>query len=82
MEFDLQTWIRERDEAACSFDVKQFKAFYDKYAKMGIYAIELPPDNVLEATMRYMVLGMENPPEDKAKAAKAWLESRGMKPKW
>lgn len=79
MEFDLQTWIRERDEAACSFNIAKFKKFFNKYAKMGVYpgVLELPSDEVLEITMRKMVLAMANPPADKYSEACEWLTAHG-----
>lgn len=77
MAFDLQTWIHERDEAACSFDIEKYKAFYAKYAKMGVYDIPLPSDKILEITLRKMVLAMANPPADKYAEACEWLTARG-----
>lgn len=77
MAFDLQTWIHERDAAACSFDIDKFKAFYAKYHKMGVYSVALPSDAVLEITMRKMVLAMRNPPADKYSEACEWLTAHG-----
>ena len=71
-------WIKERDAAALSFDVKKFRKFALKWQALGYYHIKrLPPDDVLEITMRKMVVNMENPPKDKYEDAKCWLLSRG-----
>lgn len=80
--FDRAAWIKERDEVVCTFDVTKFKVFYAKYAAIGVYDGMLPSDEVIEASLRYMVLAMENPPKDKAKAAREWLEAHGMAPGW
>ena len=71
-------WIKERDEAAQSFDVEKFKLFYLKWAKRGFYELRLlPPDDVLEITMRKMVVNIVNPDPRKYEEAKEWLLSRG-----
>lgn len=79
MEFDFKTWIRERDEAACSFDIDKFKTFMDKYSDIygAPYIPCIPSDEVLEITMRKMVLAMANPPGDKYAEACEWLISHG-----
>lgn len=79
MEFDLQTWIRERDEAACSFNLDKFKAFINKYSDIygAPYMPAIPSDFVLEITMRKMVLAMANPPADKYAEACEWLTAHG-----
>lgn len=78
-DFSLKQWVVDRDNAACSFDVAEFKKFYNKYAKMGVYpgVIDLPSDEVLEVTMRKMVLAMANPPADKYSEACEWLIAHG-----
>ena len=71
-------WLKERDEAAYSFDVDKLKAFYRKWAKRGIYEYKgLQSDEVLEIAMRKMVCAMANPREDKLAEARAWLSERG-----
>ena len=71
-------WLRERDEAAYSFDVDKFKAFYRKWAKRGIYENKpLPSDAVIEISMRKMVCAMADPKPDKLAEARAWLSERG-----
>lgn len=76
--FDVGEWIKERDAAAYSFDVETFKAFYRKWAKIGIYEMRrLPPDDVIEITMRKMVVNLANPIPEKYEEAKTWLLERG-----
>ena len=71
-------WLRERDEAAYSFDVDKFKAFYRKWAKRGIYENKpLPSDAAIEISMRKMVCAMADPKPDKLAEARAWLSERG-----
>lgn len=78
--YDLvKQWVKERDEAAQSFDVEKFKAFHEKWAKLGIYdkRIKLPPDSVIEITMRKMTCNIQNPNPKKLEEARQWLEDRG-----
>ena len=74
----VKIWLKERDEAAYSFDVEVFKAFYVKWVKRGIYEMHLlPPDDVIEITMRKMVVNLAKPNPEKYEEAKAWLLERG-----
>ena len=74
----VEIWRKERDEAAYSFDVKTFKDFYAKWAKRGIYDMYLlPPDDVLEISIRKMVVNFSDPIPEKYEEAKAWLLERG-----
>lgn len=74
----LEQFCKERDEAVLSFDVAIFKDFYRRWVKLGVYESRLlPPDNIIEISLRQMVLGLANPPEDKLSEAKEWLLARG-----
>ena len=71
-------WLKERDEAAYSFDVDKFKAFYRKWVQRGIYDDKpFPSDAVIEISMRKMVCAMADPKPDKLAEARAWLSERG-----
>lgn len=73
-------WLKERDEAAYSFDVDKFRTFYAKWYKRGMYRIPpnlLPEDGVLEITLRKMVVNFADPIPEKYAEAKEWLLSRG-----
>lgn len=70
-------WIKERDEAAKSYDVEKFKAFYRKYSRLGIYNYILPPDEVIEITMRKMVCNITSATKEEVAEARAWLHIRG-----
>lgn len=75
---ECEQWKKERDAAAYSFDVEQFKAFYRKWQKRGVYKDELPDDEILEIVMRKMVCAlMTDPRKDKLAEARAWLSERG-----
>lgn len=43
----LKIWREERDEVAKTYDVEKFKEFYKKWAKRGIYNLQLPSDQVI-----------------------------------
>lgn len=75
----LEEFNRELREAALSFDVEQFKSFFYKWKKSGVYTDEDLPksDKVLEITLRKMVVIMTDAPEEKREEAKAWLTARG-----
>lgn len=74
---EFEQWKKERDAAAYSFDVEQFKAFYRKWQKRGVYKDELPDDEILEIVMRKMVCVLADPQKDKLAEARAWLSERG-----
>ena len=76
----LKQWVEERDEAVLSFDLDKFKAFYKKWSAKGFYDKPLPSDEVVEITIRKMVLGLKNPPKDKVKEAKQWLIEHNCRP--
>ena len=74
-------WIKERDEVILSFDAEKFKEHYKKWYKEGVYAFPLPTDDfIIAASMRQAVLGLKDPPKDKAEEARKWLADHGMNP--
>lgn len=73
----MKRWLEERDAAALSFDVEKFKAFYRKWQDRGVYDMPLPSDEVLEITLRKMVLMMAKAPKEKVEEAQEWLRERG-----
>lgn len=77
MRTDHKQWLKERDEAAYSFDVDKFKKFYTKWRKRGFYNMPLPSDEVIEISMRKIVCSLANPDEYKLAEARAWLSERG-----
>lgn len=77
-EAQFKKWKKERDEAAYSFNVYKFKAFYNKWKRKGVYDAPLPPDEVIEIAMRKMILAMKNPKPAKLAEAKAWLAEHNL----
>ena len=67
----LRQFVKERNDACSSFDLVKFKSFFRKY-RGG----KLPSDEVLEITMRKMVVNIE-PKLPQYEEAKEWLLSRG-----
>lgn len=77
---NLAMWIKERDAVSQTFDVDKFREFYAKWYKRGVYHIPpeaLPSDEVIEITMRKMVVHETNADPAKIKEATEWLLSRG-----
>lgn len=73
----MKKWLKERDEVVKSYDVEAFKKFYHKWTRLGVYQVTLPPDKVIEISLRKMVYYMTSAtPEEKAEAEK-WLLDRG-----
>lgn len=67
-------WNKERDEAALSFNVDVFKAFYMKWKGKSFFKADLPEDDsIIEFIMRKLVISMKNPPSDKLNEARNWL---------
>ena len=79
---DLERYIKqfnkERDKAAISYDVKTFRAFYDKWAKLGAYDVPLPAsDVVIEIIMRKMVYHSNGFSSLQKHEAAKWLSDHG-----
>lgn len=75
---EIKQWIKERDEAVLSFDIDKLKKFYIKWQGI-IYDndMQLPPDNVLEISIRKMVIGTASATSEQVEQAKEWLKQRG-----
>ena len=74
----LRQFVKERDEAVLSLDIPTFRRFYKKWANLGFYDKRmLPPDNIIEISLRQMIIGLADPPKDKLEEAKDWLRARG-----
>ena len=74
---EIKAWVRERDDVIKSYDLKAFKAFYQKYYDKGVYTMPMPSDEVIKISMRKAVLGMASAtPEELAEAA-SWLVAHG-----
>lgn len=73
----IKQWMKERDAVAKTYDVELFKVFYEKWKKKGIYSMKLPPDNVIEISMRKMVCNMKSSTDEQKEEAMEWLEAHG-----
>lgn len=71
----LKQYNRDRDKAVASLDIIKFKEFYKKWKYY--MEIELPPDEILEITIRKMACNSPRIPEEKKQEAREWLHSRG-----
>lgn len=76
---DINAWRQERDAVAKTYDLDKYKRFYEKWTKKGLYNLELPPDHILEVSLRYMVLNMESATEQEKEEARWWLARKGIK---
>ena len=74
----MKEWMKERDEACISYDVKKFRKFYTKWAAPGMYGKSLPNDDrVIEITMRKMVYHIVSFTAEQREDAKQWLYDHG-----
>lgn len=73
----LEIWRNERDEIIKTQDVEQFKNFYRKWKARGIYELEMPPDNVIEVSLRKMLYHMASATEEEKNQAEKWLIENG-----
>ena len=77
-EKEIKEFVRDRDAAVMTFDVEEFKRFYQKWRDKGLYTIGLPQNNkVLEITMRKMAVHSTGIPEEVREEAGKWLTDRG-----
>jgi len=73
-------WRNERDEAVASLDIEKFKAFYEKWKKLGIYNGELPNDNVVELAIHKMAMEITTLPQEIKDKALVWLIEHNSRP--
>jgi len=70
----FKKWIKERDEVMKTYDVTAFKVFYRKWYEKGIYDTPiLPPDNIIEISMRKCVYHMTSSTKQEKEEAAKWL---------
>lgn len=73
----MHIWLEERDQAIKTMDVQKFKKFYYMWKRRGLYSLELPDDDVIEISMRKMILVMKSATEKEKEDARQWLLDRG-----
>lgn len=78
---EIKEFVRDRDKAvkeACrTGNLESFKAFYEKYKKRGVYKFPLPSDEVLEISLRKMLINTASATIDEKAEAVKWLIERG-----
>ena len=78
---EVKDFVRDRDKAvkeACrTGDLENFKAFYEKYKKRGLYKLPLPPDEALEISVREMLCYTASATNEEKAEAYKWLIERG-----
>ena len=76
-------YAKERDAATIAVvegeSLEVFKAFFAKWRDLGVYPpnFKLPTDEILEITIRKMVIHEANVPESTKQKAAKWLLERG-----
>ena len=79
----IEQYVIDRDKATVAVvegeSLEVFKAFVSKWRDIGIYpkCFKLPSDEVLEISIRKMVIHEVNAPESTKQKATEWLLSRG-----
>lgn len=75
----IRKWVKERDAVVKTYDIEKFKAFWIKWQKKGLYdkRMALPPDNVIEISLRKMVCATTSATDAEKEEAKQWLSQRG-----
>ena len=78
----LKEWLTERDTVVKTYDIDQFKEFWYKWQKKGLYdkSFPLPADEVIEISMRKMVCNMTSASDAEIKEAEQWLYQHGSSP--
>ncbi len=78
---EIEDFVRDRDKAvreACrTGNLENFKAFYEKYKKRGLYKLPLPSDEVLEISLRKMLCNMASATNEEYAEAYKWLIEHG-----
>lgn len=74
----FKQWIKERDEAVATLDVRKFKSFYQKWQMQGVYERSLPNnDKVIEISMYKCAVNITTMPKEVHDKAAAWLTAHG-----
>lgn len=74
----LDIFVLERDKAVKSLNVNEFREFYLRWYKRGIYHLPLPPsDHIIEISMRKMIIYMRSASDQEREEAKRWLLEKG-----
>lgn len=74
----LDIFVLERDKAVKSLNVKEFREFYLRWYKRGIYHLPLPlNDKIIEISMRKMIIYMRSSSDQEREEAKRWLLEKG-----
>lgn len=79
---EIKDFVSDRDKAvreACrTGDLENFKAFFEKYQKRGVYKLlPLPSDEILEISLRKMLINTASATIDEKAEAVKWLIERG-----
>lgn len=74
----LDIFVLERDKAVKSLNVNEFREFYLRWYKRGIYHLPLPSsDRIIEITLRKMMLMIKSASDQEREEAKRWLLEKG-----
>lgn len=74
----LDIFVLERDKAVKSLNVAEFRKFYARWYKRGIYHLPLPQsDHIIEISMRKMIIYMRSASDQEREEAKRWLLEKG-----
>lgn len=74
----ISLFVKERDAACKSCDVRTFRMFYQKWMHMGVYRIPLPSDDrVIEILMRKCLYHTASATPEEKQLAKEWLTAHG-----
>lgn len=75
----LDIFVLERDKAVKSLNVNEFREFYLRWYKRGVYKLPLPNyDRVIEIALRKMMLMIKSASDQEREEAKKWLDERGL----
>ena len=72
---DLKKWLDERDAVVASMDLEKMKEWMKKHSP--VYPPILPPDEVIEITMRKMAVHITSLDIETRVSAFRWLLERG-----
>lgn len=83
MSKNIKHWLEERDRVLRTHDVNEFKKFYEKWRRNGVYKLPLPKnDLIIRASMEKGILAMADATEQEIESAKIWLIGHGFKPEF
>lgn len=77
---DIRQWRKDRLDAVSSLDVERYRAFYNRWTRLGYYTAPLSDDvREVEKEIYTLATSLTGMPTSRREEAKDWLRHHGFK---